>query len=61
MPLERKKVEGCARAARRSNEVDDIRKDDVVAVVWFLGEQFRYSKIVRPLPKVPSSKSYLSQ
>lgn len=29
-PLERKKVEGCARAAMRSNEVDDIGGDGVV-------------------------------
>ena len=28
MPLDRKNVDGCARAARRSSEVDDIRKDD---------------------------------
>lgn len=29
MPLARKNVQGCARAAIRSNEVDDIRKGDV--------------------------------
>ena len=28
--MERKKVDGCARAAMRSIEVDDIRKDDFV-------------------------------
>jgi hypothetical protein len=29
-PLDRKNVQGCARAAMRRNEVDDIRKCDVV-------------------------------
>jgi hypothetical protein len=33
-PLARKNVDGCARAATRSNEVDDIRKEDVVRQSW---------------------------
>jgi hypothetical protein len=33
-PLARKKVDGCARAAIRSNEVDDIRKEWIGDVVW---------------------------
>jgi hypothetical protein len=33
MPLDRKNVDGCARAAMRSSEVDDIRKDDRDEVV----------------------------
>ena len=36
MALARKKVDGCARAAIRSREVDDIRKDDCWAVVQII-------------------------
>jgi hypothetical protein len=33
-PLDRKKVEGWARAATRSNEVDDMRRDDCCEAGW---------------------------
>lgn len=37
-PLARKNVQGCVRAAMRSSEEDDIRKGNVVKLVWFLRE-----------------------
>jgi len=37
--LERKKVDGWARAAIRSSAVDDIRKDDVGVAVMSLFEE----------------------